>query len=196
MILTGLEAQKQALRLKSRSILQGLPSSVRKVKSRKIQHLFMRTRVYKNAQKVLFYASFGLEPDTWPVIRAAHKAGKMVFLPRVLEHKRLGIYEVQDLKRDLKKGAFGIWEPLPKDGRKARPQDMDLMVVPGLAFDSRGRRLGRGQGFYDRLLSGKGKAVLAAFGFDEQRVRKVPAGPLDQRVEMLVTDKGIYRVYP
>lgn len=192
---SALDAQKREIRLKSRQLLQAIPSSVRKVKSRRIVSFFTRTRIYKNARKVLLYASFGTEPDTWALLKDALESGKEVYLPRVAANRKLGVYRVDDLHKDLVKGAFGIWEPLPRVNRRAEPRKMDVIVIPGLAFDSRGRRLGRGLGFYDRLLADSGHAFLAGLAFDEQKVRQIPVGPRDRNVMMLVTDKRVYRVH-
>ncbi|MBR4834428.1 MAG: 5-formyltetrahydrofolate cyclo-ligase [Thermoguttaceae bacterium] len=89
---------------------------------------------------------------------------------------------------DLTLGAFGIWEPLPEPSRRVFPEAFDVVLVPGLAFDLNGGRLGRGAGFYDRFLAAlPSKTRLIGVALDEQIVEKAPRDAFDLPVDALVT---------
>ena len=92
---------------------------------------------------------------------------------------------MQNLRRDIATGAFGIREPAARCPEISLNR-LDLILVPGVAFDLHGRRLGRGKGYYDRLLAGV-RGVKCGIAFDEQMVNDVPAGPSDVRMDFMVT---------
>ena len=119
--------------------------------------------------------------------------GKVLILPKV-GSDGLGLYEVRDTDRDLVPGTWGIREPIPDRCPLADPQDVDFALVPGLAFDRRGRRLGYGGGFYDRLISGalSEDTPLVSGAFEVQMVEEVPVGPSDMPVHAVVTEEGVY----
>ena len=109
---------------------------------------------WRNAQAVLLFGPLPDEPDLWPLIALALADKKRVALPRF--HSTGGIYiaaEVRDPASDIQTGKFGIREPRQTCVEFSLNR-LDLALVPGVAFDARGGRLGRGNGFYDRLLAG------------------------------------------
>ena len=108
---------------------------------------------FAGAGTVLLYVSAFLEEiDTAPILRLALARGKRVICPRVdRQEDRLRLHRIQDLARDLVPGTLGIPEPRP-DSPILDPAEVDWALVPGLAFDPAGFRLGRGKGHYDRLL--------------------------------------------
>lgn len=98
---------------------------------------------------------------------------------------------VADPDRDIEIRALGVREPT---GRDAIPgEDIDLVLVPGLAFDGQGGRLGRGGGYYDRFLSGLRRARRIGVCWSGQVIERVPTGPGDERVHMLLTEHGLRR---
>ena len=101
--------------------------------------------------------------------------------------KELQQYFINDFS-ELQAGAYGILEPRPDPSRRVATEQFDL--VPGLAFDRAGRRLGAGKGYYDRFLAGiKAPKIALAFAF--QLVEQVPIEPHDQRVEVIVTENEV-----
>lgn len=126
------------------------------------------------------------ELDVWALLNISMAAGKSVALPRFdSASNRYVACRVRDLDGDILAGRFGIREP----GERCPLLElarMDLTLVPGLAFDFRGRRLGRGKGHYDRLLESVG-GVACGVAFDEQIVEEVPVEPHDARVNFIVT---------
>jgi 5-formyltetrahydrofolate cyclo-ligase len=154
--------------------------------SERIRQLLIRQDIWRNARAVLLYSPLTEEPDVWPLVQAALTAGKTVALPR---YDALGKQYAAGLVRnpdaDIHSGQFGIREP--KDSCPVVPlNELDLVLVPGIAFDPGGRRLGRGKGHYDQLLpSVRGKTCGVAF--DEQLVDEIPVEPHDVRLNFILT---------
>jgi len=121
----------------------------RKRKSSIITRKLLRTRAFKKAKTVMFYMAFDGEVNTDGMIRQAQKEGKRVAVPACKKNRQISPCELQGNAR-LIKGAYGIKEPWPQKPIKLK--DLELVVVPGVAFDKKGNRLGRGRGYYDRFL--------------------------------------------
>jgi 5-formyltetrahydrofolate cyclo-ligase len=121
--------------------------------------------------------------------------GKILLLPRVnLQKGSLDLYLVRDPVRDLRVGTWGIREPRPDRCVRVDPHAIDFVLVPGLAFDARGGRLGYGGGFYDKLLAHglSPCAWLVAGAFKSQMVEKVPVDGHDVPMDVVVTENGHY----
>jgi 5-formyltetrahydrofolate cyclo-ligase len=177
---------KAALRAEMRAVLKAISHAERKAASHTICNRLAEQGIWKSAQVVLLFAPMSSEPDIWPLAKIAVAAGKTVALPRFVPAKQH--YEaaiVQDEARDLIEGQFGIREPAATCS-VADLKRLDLVLVPGLAFDWHGRRLGRGRGFYDRLLaevSGK----TCGIAFDSQMVNAIPVEPHDVPLNCILT---------
>ena len=140
---------------------------------------------------MLWYVSMPSELATAPGIEAALADGKCVAVPWC-DGDELGLWRLEAVG-ELEPGTWGIPEPPPdrrgEAARQVTAEALDLVVVPGLAFDRLGRRLGRGRGYYDRLLA-RSSAVRAGLCFDAQVFPEVPAGPHDAVMDWLVTERG------
>jgi 5-formyltetrahydrofolate cyclo-ligase len=148
---------------------------------------------YREARSVLVYADFGSEVATGALVRAVRADGKRLVMPRVGEGG-LALHAVADPGADLAAGVWGIAEP--RAGLPAvAPGDVDLFLLPGLAFDPEGGRLGYGRGYFDRALAGVSGAKVA-LAFDGQVVEAVPKGPRDVPVDVLVTPTRVVRCAP
>jgi len=145
------------------------------------------------ARLILFFVSFGSEIDTVPMISRSLAAGKRIAVPRVERRARkLMPYEVRDLQSDLEPGAYGILEPKP-DRPPARLDEIDVVIVPAVAWDEEGFRVGYGAGYYDRFLPEVPQAVRIGLGFELQVRSDVPRGPNDLPVDILVTEAAVRR---
>ncbi len=146
---------------------------------------------YRSAEAVLWYVSMPSELATAPAIEAALAEGKRVAVPWC-DGENLGLWRLESV-RELEPGTWGIPEPPParrgEPERRIAPGAIELVVVPGLAFDRSGRRLGHGKGYYDRLLA-RSPAVRAGLCYDAQVFPEVPAGPRDAVMDWLVTERG------
>lgn len=150
----------------------------------------------RQAVAVAGFLSDATEPDLRPWFRQWLSAGRLVWLPRYRAGD--GSYEmvpVEDLEKDLSIGKYKLQEPRPELPAAAQTWcDGHLTwLVPGMAFDRAGRRLGRGKGFYDRLLAGARGPVIGVF-FGDREVATVPAAEHDRRLDVIVTEAATERV--
>ncbi|MDP3791272.1 MAG: 5-formyltetrahydrofolate cyclo-ligase [Candidatus Omnitrophota bacterium] len=144
---------------------------------------------FKKAKVVMFYVSLKDEVDTCFMIDEALKAGKRVCVPVILkEEKRLIAGEIKNRLEDLESQHFGIYQPRYDRVEEVPLDDIDLVVVPGIAFDKNNIRLGRGHGYYDRFLSGLPAATKAiGLAFDFQVLEDLPKDPHDIPVSKIVS---------
>ncbi|HEX3626478.1 MAG TPA: 5-formyltetrahydrofolate cyclo-ligase [Verrucomicrobiae bacterium] len=180
------QSAKIELRAIIRSAIKNLSPEKRKSDSEKICALLKTQPFFQTARSILFFAPLPEEPDLWPVVNETMAGKQMVALPcfdpenQVYQPRR-----VTDLHVEILSGKFGIREPV--DTCVAiPPNDLDLVLVPGVAFGLDGHRLGRGKGYYDRLLQYfTGKKIGIAF--DEQIVDAVPSEENDVRMDLILT---------
>ena len=154
-----------------------------------IMDQFLHMPEFNDAKCVLLYASKGSEVHTDGIIESALSLKKRVALPVTKkDEKRLALYELKNTA-ELAPGAFGILEPMQLPGREVKPEDVDLVVVPGVSFDRRGHRIGYGMGYYDSLLKQMHcRKIGLAYGL--QIVEHIPNEPHDVAVDMIVTEEG------
>jgi len=182
-------SEKERLRGRMRSWRRQIDSSWRDLTSATIISLLEALPIFQRAQIIQTYVALRHEVDTHELIRRLLRAGKQVAAPKVERGKELQQYFVKDFS-ELKPGAFGILEPPADPSRLAPPEQFDLVLVPGLAFDRAGHRLGAGKGYYDRFLA-QIKAPKIALAFAFQIVAQIPLEAHDQRVDVIVTEKEI-----
>jgi 5-formyltetrahydrofolate cyclo-ligase len=145
----------------------------------------------ERARTVMLYWSFGSEVSTPPLIERLHGRGTRVALPRILEARDIEVvgYEPGDPTRET---PFGAREPT--HGPAVDPQEIDVVVTPGVAFDRAGRRIGYGGGFYDRFLLLTGAVARIALAFELQLLDgDLPSGAFDLSVEVVVTESRTLR---
>jgi 5-formyltetrahydrofolate cyclo-ligase len=141
----------------------------------------------------MFFVSFGSEIAIAPMIARALAEGKRVAAPRAERAARMLLpYAVGDLQSDLRPGAYGILEPRPD--RPLVPLDeIEVVIVPAVAWDEEGFRLGYGGGYYDRFLPQVDQAVRIGLGFELQVRTEVPREREDLPVDVLVTEEKVRR---
>lgn len=182
----SLEQLKTVLRQQVRSRLQCIAAGDRAAGSRSLCDRLRAQRQWALAHSVLLFAPLADEPDVWLLLEAALAEGKRVALPSfVAGTNTYTARRIVDPARDLVIGKFGIREPAALSPEMELNQ-LDLVLVPGVAFDTHGRRLGRGKGFYDRLLAGV-RGTKCGVAFDEQIVDGVPVGPQDIPLNCILT---------
>lgn len=162
----------------------------REEKSRAVGDGVLALPAYQKARQVLLYLSKGSEVDTWKVFARALAEGKEVYAPRCLDGEgTMGFFQVTS-PQELLQGRFGLWEPDPRRCAPWRRREGALCLVPGIAFDRQGYRLGYGKGYYDRFLAGF-SGTAAGLCFRELALERLPRGPQDRRVDVLVTEAGV-----
>ncbi len=192
------EARKN-LRKQMKEIRAAIPADVREAQNKAITSILLNTSLYESAAFILTYVSYGTEVDTRAFIRQAIRDGKKVYVPRVLNHQKMDFFLCEDLG-SLSAGKLGIPEPDP-DPENLFPYTTHIsldsaencmILVPGLAFDSRLGRIGYGGGYYDRYLSHFCKKMSIGMAFNEQMIDEVPLGPNDIPMDLVVTPDRAY----
>jgi 5-formyltetrahydrofolate cyclo-ligase len=182
--------QKAELRERIRTLREDLSPEERSRRSAAVTERLFRLPEMQVARTVALVSSFSSEIDTAGMIERAHAEDRRVLLPYLDE----GVMEVAEHRPGdaLVPSSYGPAEPARR--RPVDPAEVDVVIVPGLAFDRRGRRLGYGAGFYDRWLRRvRPDAARVAIGFSFQVVDRVPAGGSDERVHVVVTDREVIR---
>ncbi|AWB46821.1 5-formyltetrahydrofolate cyclo-ligase [Paenibacillus sp. CAA11] len=157
----------------------------------------LRERLEASGQRltVCTYVSFRDEPDTWPLILGCLQRGDRLLVPKIGSQRSLTLHEITG-PEDLAPGTWGILEPTAEI--PAYPvrgwADIDVAMIPGLAYDLRGGRIGFGGGYYDRFVEklqalgqheGK-EPILAALAFEEQMIERVPMEDHDFQLDLVI----------
>lgn len=145
-----------------------------------------------SARSLLLYASLPCEVPTDAIATEARRRGISVVYPRCLaESREMTLHAVRDADDLLEGGRYGIREPADHCPL-TRPEEIDVAFIPGLAWDRAGNRLGRGAGYYDRLLADPGwRALRCGLFYSAQEVELVPADEWDVPLDLVVTEKGV-----
>jgi len=185
-------SDKKTLRQETLLKRDAIPENIKEEKDAAIRQRIIRLPEFTDAKTIFFYASFKSEADTIEMIKISLSHGKQIILPRVdKENKKLLLYKIKDIN-ELAQGYMGILEPSVSEGKLTGLDDIDLIIIPGAAFDVLGSRLGYGAGFYDRLLAGmKKKIPIIAPAYEEQIVDDIPSEPHDVKVDKIVTDMRV-----
>lgn len=191
--MTDVAGEKRALRERMREVRRGLSEGSRADASAAITEAVRASPAWRAALCVGLYASLTDEVDTAGLIAAARAEGRRVALPVVVGRGAALVFrDATDPSCSLSPSRFGVLEPGPE--ASVVPLDtIELFVVPGLAFDRAGGRLGYGVGYYDRTLTGLvAPRVMVAFA--AQEVERVPSEPHDLPMDAVVTEQGLFAV--
>ena len=154
-------------------------------KSKLITSKLLRNKVFKKAKIVMFYIAFGGEVNTEGMIREAKKIGKLICVPVCGKDKETMQPTILKDHAQLKKGPYGVLEPVAQT--QVKPEELDLVIVPGLAFDKKGNRLGRGKGCYDRFLGSLSEDTPSiGLAFDFQILPLIPTASYDVSVKKVI----------
>ncbi|MBN2513144.1 MAG: 5-formyltetrahydrofolate cyclo-ligase [Sedimentisphaerales bacterium] len=186
--------QKRQLRKQIQQILVEIQPEVRVQKSRAICTQVLSLEDYQKASVVMLFLSMLHEVDTTAMILDAFQQGKTVAVPKMSWQQRHMIpVEIHSLDSGLQVDRMGLRNPTT--GMPVPPEDIDLVIVPGLGFDRQGNRLGRGAAYYDRFLGAPGmRAKKWAVAFSEQILDAVPHDDKDVAMDAIVTEAGIIRI--
>lgn len=132
------------------------------------------------------------EMDVRPLLSALYKKGHVCALPCLVDQKSPLVFRMWHDSMPLLKGAYDIPEPDPAHAAIVLP---DIVIVPLVAFDKTGNRLGYGAGFYDRTLQALREPTAVGAGFEIQRCDSIPAEPHDIRMDIIVTEKNVYKFW-
>lgn len=180
---------KKAFREQMKNQRAMLSTQIRTERDSKIaEHLFNQS-YFKNAKCVFCYCSFGFEIDTINIINFALKCGKTVCLPKTFGNGTMTAHKIESLEKGLKKVSFGMLEP-DETCQAVDKNDIDLCIVPCLATDRNGFRLGYGGGYYDRFLCGINakKAVLC---YDDRLFNNIYHEEHDIACDAIITESQV-----
>ncbi len=160
-------------------------------KSKATSMAFLESSIYKNAKQLMIYLPLGNETDTSEIIDAALRDGKKIVLP--VTDSQTGVITPCLYEKDTKliKGAFSVTEPEIKV--LADMSKTDVVIVPGIAFDRLGNRVGFGKGCYDRLLKGT-TAIKVGLCYELQICSEIPSCKHDVKMDFLFTEKDIIHI--
>ncbi len=168
--------------------------------SQQICQTVLKQAAYQKAKTVMWYLHCRSEVRTLQTAVAELKGDKKIVIPYCTKdwqgQNKLGLWWLEDLS-ELVRGTWGIMEPpqsqWEKAGKEISPLELDFIIVPGVAFDRKGARLGNGAGYYDRLLSQvRAETVLAAVCYEAQIFEKISTAPHDVFMDFVITEKMIY----
>lgn len=185
---------KSKIRKEINGIRDSTPDSELDEKSEKIGDNLYKTSEFMNAKTILFYVSTRSEVRTKQMIKDSMKLGKRIAVPSTdMKKHMICSFELKDFENELAPGAFGVLEPKKDVCNEVPIGEIDLIIVPGTAFDRKGDRIGYGRGFYDKLLSSLKDVKTIGLAYDFQVVQQIPEDEHDVKVDMIVTDSEIIK---
>jgi len=193
----ALKLEKRAIRKAILAAREQLSPEVRAADNAAITERISKLNQYKQSDTILAYMNFGSEYASELWVARVLADGKRLVLPRVTRHtNRLDLYLIDDLKTQLEAGLWGIREPvIERCERLIDINEVEFVLLPGIAFSRDGARLGYGGGYYDKLLAplqtqdAPQRPALVAAGFALQIVHQIPQEETDVKVQWLVTEK-------
>jgi 5-formyltetrahydrofolate cyclo-ligase len=184
---------KAEARLEAKERLERVPPAERERAAVAIQRRLMEMPEIAAASTVLLYAALPGEIPTHRLARALRGRGVVVTYPRCLDERRLTLHRVGGPDQLRESGRYGILEP-GDDCPLVAEEEIDVAFVPGLAFSPDGYRLGRGAGYYDRLLSSPAwRGFRCGVFLSVQEIPGLPRDPWDVRLDAVVTETGVVR---
>lgn len=184
--------EKKKLRQEMRKKLAELPEETFRTLCTKIVERLTALSEWREAETVGMTMSVPGEIDTEEIVRKAWRQKKRVAVPKADQKiKKMDFRVIRSLDQ-LNTGFAGIREPLPDQTDAVSPGEIDLLVVPGLVFDSKGYRIGFGGGFYDRYLVDY-RNLAISLAFEMQLVDHIPIEVFDRPVDLIVTDQRVIR---
>lgn len=184
-----LKIRKQTIRKEILSKLKLQKKQERINKSRRIQKKLFNLPEFRQAKIIMFYLSSEFEVDTLNMIKKAIKLDKKIAVPVISSDKAdMVVSLVSGVTSELEVGPYGIKQPKARYLKPIPPEQLDLAVVPGVAFDDKGMRLGRGKGCYDRFLEAKSDEThTLGLAFTFQIVKNLPYNRHDHPVEQVIS---------
>ena len=186
-------ADKTYLRNVLKTCRASLPASYADEVSAIVQRRVIAAEFYRHADTLILYAPKDREIATELIFADARAAGRKIFFPKVGPTQELALVRV-DNPAELQPGAFGLLEPTGAETVPVANLRQALICVPGLAFSPDGDRLGRGGGYYDRLLAQTGPSTTSAgLAYAFQVLDQLPQAPGDRRIDLIITESALYR---
>lgn len=183
--------EKEKIRNEVILMLQSFSETEKKSIEQTLYTNLFASKFWKKANLIGITLSKGFEWSTIPIIKRAWQEGKKVSVPRSIHASReLHFYQIEQFSQ-VKVGYFDIKEPIVEQTKRIHKEDIELMLVPGVAFTKKGYRIGFGGGYYDRFLKDYLNPTLSLL-HSKQIVAKIPIETHDVPVDYLITERGIF----
>lgn len=179
--------EKKNIRNQIREKRESLSSFEVKETSEKITKALLKSKYFQEAEVIMSYMSFKNEIDTNEINEAALRAGKKLLFPKIVGKEKI---EAVEYGKGFQKGAMGIEEPIG-DGYTGK---IDLIIVPGIAFDKTGNRIGFGKGYYDRFLENYPDSIKISCAYDFQLVEKIVIEKHDKKIDIIFLKNNMIEV--
>ena len=162
--------------------------------SKSINNNIIATEEYRSSKSLGIYYPIGSEVQTFELIRHSLNDNKIVGLPKIIDSTTIEFFKINGNsfeKISFRKGKYGISEPAISTEAIDK---IDLLIIPGIAFDLKGNRIGYGKGYYDRFLSSRKANYKIGLAYEIQLLNHIPHNELDVPVDIIVTEKRIIRI--
>lgn len=188
-----IKAAKEQIRKDVAKVINGFTERQRADKTRAIESRLFEFANFLEARIVLLYVDGDHEVRTKNILKRCYDFNKVVVLPAFDPERHKGkILKVDHLDKDLHPGPRGVAQPNPSRCKPVPIQKVDIAIIPGLAFDEKGARIGSGKGYYDRFIPELPATTRkVALAFEEQIIPQVPTESHDKHVDIIITDKRI-----
>lgn len=180
--------EKKTLRKRMKVVRDAISREEKEAIDNGIQENLFGSDLYKEARLILTFISVGSEPDTTEILRRAWADGKVTAVPKCLPEHKMAFYKIESF-HDLCEGKYNIPEPKQQCKEADLTEESILCLVPGLAFDRKGARLGYGGGYYDRFLGNNPHIIAIGICAEKLIVESVPEEDTDRRLMGLFTEK-------
>lgn len=177
--------------------IESLTEEERSAKQKAVEDRLFDFANFIESKITLLYLPRRCEVDTLRIIEKSLKKGKKIVLPLVDRHNnKTTLYKVENIKDDLRMGSNDVLEPDPERCKAVPPEHIDIAIVPGLAFDEKGGRIGIEDNFYDKFIARLPVTTRkVAIAFENQVISQVPADSRSKYIDIIVTDKRtIYKI--
>ncbi len=185
--------KKREIRNNVANILEELSDNEIKEKTKQIENRLFEFANFMEAKIVLLYINSKSEVMTWEIIKRSFDYNKVVVLPAFdTEKYEMKLMKVDNIDTDLKPGPRGILEPDANRCKIVPIDSIDIAIIPGVALDEKGERIGSGEGYYDRLIPKLSITTRkVALAFEGQIIQQVPVESHDKNVDIIITEKRI-----
>ncbi|MBI2118124.1 MAG: 5-formyltetrahydrofolate cyclo-ligase [Elusimicrobia bacterium] len=189
-----LEIIKSQIRKKYKKIRSQIPKPEQKILNLKIAKQLFKIKEFKKSKRLGIYLSKNNEVSTFLIFKKSLALEKKVAAPKINSNKKINMefFQIKNLTKDCKEGTYGLLEPKDCCPHVSK-EKLELILVPGIVFDSQGFRLGTGIGFYDRFLKKCASSLTIGLTFDKTFVPSLPHEKNDIPVDMVITEKKVYR---
>lgn len=151
--------------------------------------------LYQSSKTIMLYMDYRKEASTNDILNFSLKCKKKIILPVTNDNLRIVPYELTAEEGSLLTSKLGIREPNPLVCPRANPKEIDMVVIPGVAFDYKGNRIGFGKGCYDYFLPTlRSDAVKVGLCYEFQRLENIPSEVTDIPMDFLLTEQRIYKI--